>query len=33
MDANLKIRRDNARQRVRRTAHGLTTPAPTVQRW
>jgi glycosyltransferase involved in cell wall biosynthesis len=33
MDANLKIRRDNARQRVRRTAHGLTTQAPTVQRW
>jgi glycosyltransferase involved in cell wall biosynthesis len=33
MDANLKIRRENARQRVRRTAHGLRTREPIVQRW
>ena len=33
MDANLKIRRDNARLRVRRTAHGLTSQPPLVQRW
>ena len=31
MEANRKIRRDNARQRVRRTAHGLTTRPPVVQ--
>ncbi len=33
MDANLRIRRDNARLRVRRTAHGLMNREPTVQRW
>jgi glycosyltransferase involved in cell wall biosynthesis len=33
MDANRQIRRENARQRVRRTAHGLTNQAPVVQRW
>ena len=33
MDANRQIRRDNARQRVRRTAHGLTAQPPLVQRW
>lgn len=33
LDANLRIRRDNARRRVRRTAHGLTTRPPVVQPW
>lgn len=33
MDANLQIRRDNARLRIRRTAHGLTSQPPVVQRW
>jgi glycosyltransferase involved in cell wall biosynthesis len=33
MEANRKIRRENARLRVRRTAHGLTQREPTVQRW
>jgi glycosyltransferase involved in cell wall biosynthesis len=33
MDANRRIRRENARLRVRRTAHGLTTQPPAVQRW
>ena len=33
MDANMQIRRDNARRNVRRTAHGLTTRDLTVQRW
>lgn len=32
MDANRQIRRDNARQRVRRTAHGLAAQTPHVQR-
>jgi glycosyltransferase involved in cell wall biosynthesis len=31
MDANRRIRRDNARLRVRRTAHGLTAQPPVVQ--
>jgi glycosyltransferase involved in cell wall biosynthesis len=33
MAANLRIRRENARQRVRRTAHGLVGAQGTVQRW
>jgi hypothetical protein len=33
MAANLKIRRENAQQRVRRTAHGLVAPQATMQRW
>jgi glycosyltransferase involved in cell wall biosynthesis len=33
MDANMKIRRENARLRVRRTAHGLQATQPGVQRW
>jgi glycosyltransferase involved in cell wall biosynthesis len=33
MEANLKIRRENARQRVRRTPHGLVAREGTVQRW
>ena len=33
MDANMKIRRDNARQQVRRTAHGLTTHHRVIQPW
>lgn len=33
IDANRQIRRDNARLRVRRTAHGLTAQPPLVQRW
>lgn len=33
MDANLRIRRDNARLRVRRTAHGLSARLPVVQPW
>jgi glycosyltransferase involved in cell wall biosynthesis len=33
MDANRRIRRENARLRVRRTAHGLTAQPPIVQRW
>jgi glycosyltransferase involved in cell wall biosynthesis len=32
MDTNRRIRRENARQRVRRTAHGLTAQPPVVQR-
>jgi glycosyltransferase involved in cell wall biosynthesis len=31
--ANRQIRRDNARLRVRRTAHGLRSPSLLVQRW
>jgi glycosyltransferase involved in cell wall biosynthesis len=31
--ANRQIRRENARLRVRRTAHGLMSPPPAVQRW
>ena len=33
MEANLKIRRENARNRVRRTAYGLVSREPAVQRW
>lgn len=33
MDANRRIRRENARLRVRRTAHGLTAREAVVQRW
>jgi GT2 family glycosyltransferase len=33
MAGNLRIRRDNARLRVRRTAHGLTAQPPIIQRW
>jgi len=33
MDANLRIRRDNARLRVRGTAHGLASRQPIVQPW
>jgi glycosyltransferase involved in cell wall biosynthesis len=33
MEANMRIRRENARLRVRRTAHGLTAREPVVQRW
>lgn len=33
MEANMKIRRENARNRVRRTAHGLQSRESAVQRW
>jgi GT2 family glycosyltransferase len=33
IDANKQIRRENARLRVRRTAHGLISQQPFVQRW
>ena len=33
LDANMKIRRDNSRQHVRRTAHGLTTHHRVIQPW
>jgi glycosyltransferase involved in cell wall biosynthesis len=33
MEANRKIRRENARQRVRRTAHGLVAREPVIQPW
>jgi hypothetical protein len=33
MAANMEIRRENARRRVRRTAHGLAAPQAMVQRW
>jgi hypothetical protein len=33
MDANRRIRRENARLRVRRTAHGLAAQPTSVQRW
>lgn len=33
MAANRQIRRENARLRVRRTSHGLTSQPPVVQRW